>query len=209
MRIKQNYLKAVLLAAPKDDSRHYLNGVHIEHNGIETRIVATDGNRIHAVRVYDSDAIKITPQCFIMPYDFAKKICAVKGLYGNTEISLTYEPNYGGGYVGCIVADLPDGSRFKTLEVDGKYPDYRRLIPAGGNGDAVPVDARYMLDAQHGLNLFLGKRVSEVPLIAPRHCENKIFLQYGDGDGDMYMAIVAGLRTTASSLPLMLWKYYL
>lgn len=46
--IPQHAIHAVSFAMGNKDIRYYLNGMLIEHNGAETRMIATNGHRLHA-----------------------------------------------------------------------------------------------------------------------------------------------------------------
>lgn len=102
MQIKTAHLKALLLAAGKKDLRYYLNGVHVN----DKHLVATDGARMHVIaHGGDWPHGPVT-----VPRDAVE--LAVKSK--TAEVTLTPDA------IGAIA--------YKP--VDGKYPDYTRVIPA-------------------------------------------------------------------------------
>ena len=54
MQVLQKDLKAISLAMAVKDIRYYLQGVLFESNGAFTRLVATDGHRLHMVQTEDA-----------------------------------------------------------------------------------------------------------------------------------------------------------
>lgn len=102
MRIPSKLLKAILLAAGKKDIRYYLNGIHINSR----HIVATDGHRLHAY----SHGQEWQHGDVTIPRDAVEM--ALKARTVDIEIT-----------------DVSVGAvSYKPL--DGRYPDYMRVIPA-------------------------------------------------------------------------------
>lgn len=116
-------LKAALNCAPKNDMRFYLNGVHIEATPAHCYIVATDGACMYCC--YDTGAVLPSePLSLILPRDKVELI--VKNKVKKT-IFIVHDDN-------SIEAG---GMRFKP--VDGRFPDWRRVIP---RPESVDVDGR-------------------------------------------------------------------
>lgn len=138
MLIQTNHLKAVLLAAGKKDIRYYLNGVHVTNH----HLVGTDGHRMHVV-CHGGD----------WPHDpvtIPREACelAIKGR--TTELCLTPTS------IGPI----------SYKPIDGRYPDYTRLIagPAAlgagvERGDMLTcIQPDYLKDADAAIKLVTGRR---------------------------------------------------
>ena len=116
--IATNDLKAVSLAMADKDIRYYLNGVLFELDNAEGyRLVATDGHRLHIVckkkttnRVHE----------IIMPRDTVVHIIKQKVQTFELEIipgaTRQIKIRTGGGFI-------------TVPEVQGKYPDYKRVMP--------------------------------------------------------------------------------
>lgn len=110
-------LQAVSLAMAEKDIRHYLNGVLFELDNAEGyRLIATDGHRVHVV-----DRKKYTDRHeIIMPSDTVKHILKQKMQAFELEIipgaTRQIKIRTGGGFI-------------TVPELEGKYPDYRRVMP--------------------------------------------------------------------------------
>jgi len=149
-------LKAALTHAAKQDVRYYLNGVLIEATARETRVVATDGHRaciIRAAAENDLGQLGVVPQIvtFIMPRDVidAMKIAA-RDL---RSAAITLESTDGKEW---RVSGPCSSVVFKP--VDGKFPDYRRIVPEKSSGEAGHYNPDYLLDAKKALMLLTGSK---------------------------------------------------
>lgn len=131
IHISRNKLKAAALFSATKDVRYYLCGVLIESTPMQTRVCATDG---HALFCAKDDAKDDNAGTFtgIVPNDTIKQILAWKAPY-KTEVSVIFTTN-----------DDPAGEHraewagntavFKLL--DGKFPEYARVVPTGVSGEA-------------------------------------------------------------------------
>lgn len=159
--IKQTDLKAVSLAMSQKDIRYYLMGVNIEHNGQETRLVATDGHRLHAVVIENGGETLVDPVSFIMPLDLVKKCVSAKANRQDREprIEIDYDQ-------GRITATLPDGSQVSQMATDGRFPDYTRRIPRSESitaPEAAHFNPEYVADAIKGYAIFMGLSGKNTP----------------------------------------------
>lgn len=191
--LNQKDLKAVAHAMAKNDIRYYLNGLLIESNGAETRLVATDGHRLHMV-IQESKGLAVPAVEFIMPADMVKKCIASKAPRQdkNPKVLITYDQ-------GKISARLPDGSEIVQFATDGKFPDYRRIIPAHDGGAPEPCifNNDYVADAVRGYCDYAEIRGKTPPSIGIRPRGNNAgVLCAGD-----FLAVVMPLRGDISPMP--------
>jgi len=143
--IKIKDIKAVSHAMANKDIRYYLNGMLVEHNGIETRLIATDGHRLHAVRIEHDSALVSEPVKYIIPRDFVAQLIKTKFPKGyNKELTLTFSE-------GKVSAAMPNGNEIVSKLVDGVFPDYRRVIPSSLSEEYAYLKPEYQLDAVNGL----------------------------------------------------------
>lgn len=190
--IAQKDLKAVSLAMAKNDVRYYLKGVYIEFNRAETRIVATDGHRLHMVRTVDSSAMVIEPVTFIIPADMVKHCLKAKAARHdkNPQITLHFSN-------GKVEAVLPDGSTFSAPALDGTFPDYRRIIQQCVSGksdiEAAVYNPRYVLDAMDALETYADHEAGTGIRQLGAHVG---VLTWGD-----FLAMVMPMRADASPMP--------
>lgn len=101
MRISSKILKAILLAAGKNDTRSCLNGIHVN----EAHLVATDGFRLHAY----AHGQEWSRGPLVIPR--ASVEAALKMRSADIEITSTT--------IGPVI----------YTPVGGRYPDYMRVIP--------------------------------------------------------------------------------
>lgn len=153
--IHQNELKAVSYAMAVKDIRYYLNGLLIESNGAETRLVATDGHRLHAVVSFDKDALIVDPVQIILPASFVKTLLKAKLRKGES-----FNININGNKASCA---LPDGTEVVCNGIDGKFPGYLRVIPQTLSGEYRPCNPLYIIDAHEGVRAYLNNKKANPP----------------------------------------------
>jgi DNA polymerase III subunit beta len=125
--IAQSALKAMLdstsFAMAQQDVRYYLNGLLVEVSADYLRVVATDGHRLamHTEKMKIAGASKTQ---VIVP---RKGILELSRLLadGDEPVSLILGTNH-------IRARTRDFT-FTSKLVDGKFPDYDRVLPKGGD----------------------------------------------------------------------------
>jgi DNA polymerase-3 subunit beta len=114
-------------AMAQQDVRYYLNGMLWEVEGNTLRCVATDGHRLAmCVRELDID-VPVKTQA-ILP---RKGVIELSRLLSDQEaqVSLTLGTHH-------IRVETPDYT-FTSKLVDGKFPDYERVLPKGGTNVVV------------------------------------------------------------------------
>ena len=135
MIITLNQLKVLALTMPTKDVRSYLNGLFIgsEH------LVTTDGHRLTAIKHNDEE--RKTPD-FIVPAGMIGFMLKSK----QTVFSVVLQDDN-------IVIN---GGMFTCKPVDGKFPDYKRVIPVSCYADGtIPIiQGSYLHDAQKALNIY-------------------------------------------------------
>lgn len=109
-------------AMAQQDVRYYLNGMLWEVEGNTLRCVATDGHRL-AMCVRDLDIDVPAKNQAILP---RKGVIELSRLLNDEEapVSLTLGSHH-------IRVETPDYT-FTSKLVDGKFPDYERVLPKGG-----------------------------------------------------------------------------
>lgn len=138
-------IKAVSHAMANKDIRYYLNGMLVEHNGIETRLAATDGHRLHLVRVEHDSALVSEPVKYIIPRDFVAQLIKTKFSKSSVkQVTLTFSDMK-------VAAALPNGDEIISKLIDGVFPDYCRVIPRSLSGEYSYLKPEYQLDAVNGL----------------------------------------------------------
>jgi DNA polymerase III subunit beta len=140
--INKAALKAVSRFAAKSDIRYYLVGVYVEASETETRLVATDG---HTMLVHRMKAENTHTWAGIIPLDTVAAILKHKSTYEKKGNHLPIELSECGGTEGRI--DYA-GQAFIFKPVDGKFPDYRRVIPKDITGEPACYQPKYLQRVQ-------------------------------------------------------------
>lgn len=110
-------------AMAQQDVRYYLNGMLFEVAPDYLRVVATDGHRLAMETVAMSNDLTAVQQ-LILPRKGIMELARLLSDDGG-EITLTFGQNH-------IRAQVPEYS-FTSKLVDGKFPDYNRVLPKGGD----------------------------------------------------------------------------
>jgi len=139
--INQSALVAIANLAPDHDIQYYLMGVYVEFNHDTTRLVATDG---HCLGVYEIAAFSVSD----LPNDESGSLIVPLDLIaGLPKPASKHDPVLTFTKVGeesslkwQVVIDGVDSLARPFYAVDGKYPDWRRvvssLVNTGTNGNA-------------------------------------------------------------------------
>ncbi len=111
-------LEKTHFAMAQQDVRYYLNGLLIESGGTKLKAVATDGHRLALCQV-DVDGGSLPDKQVIVP---RKGVLELQRLMsGEGELSMALGSNH-------IRIQL-DGIRFTSKLIDGRFPEYDRVIP--------------------------------------------------------------------------------
>lgn len=119
----KHLIDATSFAMAQQDVRYYLNGMLLEMRDNLIRTVATDGHRL-AVCSRSAELNVESPQKLIVP---RKGILELVRLLddGEDPVSLTL----GASHIRAHTGDFT----FTSKLVDGKFPDYERVVPRGGD----------------------------------------------------------------------------
>jgi DNA polymerase-3 subunit beta len=125
--LPQNTLKDIIdktsFAMAQQDVRYYLNGLMLEVSSKVLRAVATDGHRL-AYCEKETDCELTDIKQVILP---RKGVLELVRLLGSTEdkVKVMLGSNH-------LRVEL-DNIRFTSKLIDGRFPDYNRVIPDDGN----------------------------------------------------------------------------
>lgn len=121
-------LRQVVRAASDDDARPLLTGVLVTAEGDGVRLVATDSYRLALRDVAGTGPLPSGAEQILVP---ARALGELQRLLGSTGPGTKDEP---AKEVGFSMSDLDatfsaPGVRLTTRLLDGRFPDYRQLIP--------------------------------------------------------------------------------
>jgi DNA polymerase-3 subunit beta len=135
--IAQNELKRLIdltqFAMARQDVRYYLNGLLLEVTPQQVKAVATDGHRL-AVAQFDTVTGMEESKSIIVP---RKGVIELARLLTAEDVELRVR--VGTNAVQMVVDDV----RFSSKLIDGRFPDYGRVIP-----DAERCDKRLSMDRE-------------------------------------------------------------
>jgi len=154
-------LQTALLTAAHKDVRHYLNGVFVHAVDGDVRIVATDGHRLIVSRI-DLDGTPVPEWAeagVIIPAEELRQALpllsrnGVLPSYGARHESGSVVIDYGINHPRVTLRAFNGFASFSLTPVDGKYPDYARVLASQGatlarnEGQALRatgIDTRYL-----------------------------------------------------------------
>jgi len=144
--IKQSQLKAMLNLAAKQDIRYYLNGVFVEFNQQTTRLVATCGHKMGLLNHPSED--NQGAGSLIIPREVIENLPKT-GKF-DPELTIT---KFDGNATGWTIV-IPGGTQIVFQQIEGNFPDYRRVCNFKTSGEAASFNYEYMvqfLKVQHAL----------------------------------------------------------
>lgn len=126
IQVKEKILKFLIdmtaFAMAQQDVRYYLNGMLFDVSEKLFRTVATDGHRLALAQV-NVDYTEALNTQIILP---RKAILELSRLLSDSDDELTFE--IGSNHVRLTFAN---GVVFVSKLIDGRFPDYQRVMPAG------------------------------------------------------------------------------
>ena len=168
----------------QQDVRYYLNGLLLETAPKRIRAVATDGHRL-AMCDLTAETADLPAQQVIVP---RKGVMELQRLLtdGDEPAKLSFGSNH-------VRVELP-GLRFTSKLIDGRFPDYDRVVPKGGDKDIL-ADRQVLRDAlgrtailsnekYRGVRLQLSANRLKVMAHNPEQeeAEDEVEVQYKGGD---------------------------
>jgi DNA polymerase-3 subunit beta len=122
LKLAQADLKRLLdkthFSMAQQDVRYYLNGMLLETDGKMLRTVATDGHRL-ALCEMDLPS-KAPGQQVIVPRKGVLELQRLLGTEGDAQVTV------GSNHIRVQIGDV----RFTSKLIDGRFPEYGRVIPA-------------------------------------------------------------------------------
>jgi len=130
--LKEKDLKFVIdkthFAMAQQDVRYYLNGMLLDLSNDIFRTVATDGHRLAMAELAMPSGTEISTQ-IILP---RKAIIELTRLLSESDDDVTIE--IGSNHIRLI---FKNGVVFTSKLIDGRFPDYQRVMPSGQTKTAV------------------------------------------------------------------------
>ena len=147
-------IDAVLGAVAKSDVRYYLNGALIEPDGHGARIVGTDGHRLitHALPI-ESGTLS---RSLILPRESLEMM---RGIIKGEPVTL--------GVGESKVSVSTQNASMASTVIDGRFPDWRRVVPEQVQYQAA-IDRQELMSALQGVRV-IGEKHAGVRLTFDEH----------------------------------------
>ncbi len=118
----KNLIERTHFAMAQQDVRYYLNGLLLDMEGSLLRAVATDGHRLAFCEVATETVASVNRQV-IVP---RKGVQELLRLFNDADADATLQIS--ANHIRAEVGDI----RLTSKLIDGKFPDYQRVIPREG-----------------------------------------------------------------------------
>lgn len=172
-------LAEVQYAMAKQDVRYYLNGVLFEVKDGVLTVVATDGHRL---------------ACASMPTDAGDLEAIVAGATVKTLQSLPLPDQLTITFTHNQMSLTSDKLSFTSKLIDGRYPDYRRVLPDDSSMSCATLDAKSFKDAitrlsaaaEDGVQGLKKPKPLQISLVAGQDLE--VTLSVGESGQEILMA---------------------
>ena len=142
-----------LICAAKQDVRYYLKGVCVDARADGTVVlVATDGHRLLAYPVAVENIEALAPGEYVIPRELLEAVKPAKAgritLPIHVDITTapsTPDPERAGVTIkGKTSITITGATTTVGAPIDGKFPDYRRIIPASTSGEVAQYQPDYI-----------------------------------------------------------------
>ncbi len=156
IKLNLNHLRAVSLFAAVKDIRSYLNGVCVEVTPHAVRLCATNGH-VLAVTNTAHDEGEPRPDCgqWIIPSDAIK--AGIKCVGKHLSVILLNVPD-DDSRDGCTLG-IP-GNAVMFNAIDGRFPDYRRVVPSTIDGTPAQYNPTYLYTFQQAALVYGGRNAN-------------------------------------------------
>lgn len=136
VKLRRSVLEACLMVAAKEDVRFYLEGVYLHADKRELRAVATNG---HTLLLHSTHSPEDLPPWLagvgiILPRDLLAVALSTIAKIEKVEetedegVSIGFAP----GWAHATLRDSSSIVNFRLPVIDGKFPDYQKLIESAG-----------------------------------------------------------------------------
>lgn len=187
LKVAQQDLRRLIdkthFAMAQQDVRYYLNGTLLECSGSTLRAVATDGHRLSWSETTLEKAASGNQTQVILPRKGVLEL--QRSVTGEGEIELSI----GSNHIRIEIGDI----RFTSKLIDGKFPEYGRVIPSGPSKtlsadrellrQALQRTAILSNEKYRGVRLTFGKNLLTIQAHNPEQeeAEDQLEVKY-DGD---------------------------
>lgn len=173
LNIDHDIIKSLLKCAAKNDNRYYLVGILVDVRADDVTLVATNGHMLLAVPL-PADALdgERVPGQWIVPREVLESVKPVKAGRHAMPITIdiipgaiTPDPDRPGVTIKAPDSVAITGATTATAKpIDGRYPDWRRVMPAQASLEVAQFDPAYIATFGDACELLTGTS-KEKPVI--------------------------------------------
>lgn len=156
-------VRAALRFAAKKDIRYYLNGVLIEYGTAGARIVATNGHIMIAARV---DATATEAGSIIVPREALETALKLNGKAGALLVEFAEAKTSDDDARNIRIWTGPTTQTVVVVEIVGRFPTWRRVIPASTSGELANYNPDYLAAVYAAVHDVTGSKYARWPGIA-------------------------------------------
>ena len=147
-------LQAALLCAAKKDTRYYINGIYLDCSA--GLVVSTDGHRLFAGK---AELPQNAPPIIIPRETVEAAIKSLtkrqrEGFHAAITIQEKDGANSINGRPAVSISIYTGAATFTADEIDGRYPEYQRIIPLNCSGEVAVYNPDYLADARDALAIY-------------------------------------------------------
>ena len=196
LHVPRGGLKACARIAAKQDIRYYLNGVLVEADSEGTTLVATDGHRMLIVRHHAANKID-APTSFIMPREvIAQAVSGIPRALRKLPIMLTPAD---GDMWSMPLPQLPGSARMEFSPIQGKFPEWRKVIPARVSGMAGHYNPKFTADfALAAEDVAYARSTRGSPITVVQNAEGPAIVRSTLCHADEFLGILMGYKAEAT-----------
>lgn len=188
-------LQAALTHTARKDIRTYLCGVRLEPSA--GKIIATDGHRMFIGAIDTADAPAVTIPAELL----ASALKAVKVKKGTiTLVTVNYS-------AGTVELAFPNGARFAGAELEGNYPEWRRVLPQTVSGESAQFNPQYLADAETALKIYYDGGNAFCTTLAPNGTAGGLVFNGGYDPKAVVIVMPRRVVNSTSAPDVLLWLH--
>jgi len=179
-------------AAGEKDVRYYLNGVYMElESGV---MVATDGAMMFVAASGHGPIPNSGAPSIILPNEWIDSVLKV----AKYETALTVDID--AAQPVATVSVTIGGATLKASCIDGKFPDWRRVVRFNDTEELAQFDPRLLASLQECFRLAMDERKTAKVCVNLRQQGNSAAIMYRDANTDMF-GVLMPWRTGEPGFP--------
>jgi DNA polymerase III sliding clamp (beta) subunit (PCNA family) len=193
--INLNTLKSVAYAVSKEETRYYLQGVHLEAGKDGFTMVATDGHKLLcAFQTYGEHMPQDHMASFIIPASLIAKLKVKRNADAWAELTVN----------GLDLSFEYRGETFGGKAIDATFPDWRRVVPKETSGELAQFNPDILATIQAAACVFFDAKDK---LVNVQHNGGEpALVKFGYADDKRFFGVAMPFRA-AKSLPDHSWCY--